>query len=194
MEGLERERLPLLVLDPLSLSQVSQDIQTVAEALGVAHRGAMVVEEMEDSFREVREETARDRASPEYRPPKVLIQWWPKPVIGPGRLSWVHDILGLVGAENPLGQDDVRSRPMSDAEVAEVAPEAIVLSWCGIDPRKYRPDVVFRNPAWQEVPALRNGDVHCVPEAYLGRPGPRLTFGARALREVVRSVLKSVGG
>ena len=69
-----------------------------------------------------------------------------------------------------------------------MAPDAIVISWCGVDPEKYRPDVVFRNPAWQEVPALKNGQVHCIPEAYLGRPGPRLVEGARALRGVVESV------
>lgn len=194
VEELERERLPLLVLDPVSLPDVLRDIRTVADSLDVPRRGVAVVEGMEEVFREVRGEATRDRESSEDRAPRVLIQWWPKPVIGPGRLSWVQDLLDLVGAENPLGDEEVRSRPMPDEEVAELAPKAIVISWCGVHPDKYRPDVVFRNPAWQEIPAILNRQVHCIPEAYLGRPGPRLTFGARALREVVRSVLDQAEG
>jgi iron complex transport system substrate-binding protein len=121
--------------------------------------------------------------------PRVLIQWWPEPVIAPGRESWVRDLLAIAGAVNPLAEDAVRSRPLSDEEVAEMAPDAIVLSWCGVSPSKYRPDVVRRNPLWREVPALRNGQIHCVPEAYLGRPGPRLVEGARALARIVDSIV-----
>ena len=53
---------------------------------------------------------------------------------------------------------------------------------------KYRPDVVYRNPVWAELTALREGRVFCVPEAYLGRPGPRLVEGVRALREIVERI------
>jgi iron complex transport system substrate-binding protein len=197
VEGLEREGLPLLVLDPTSLSEVLQDIRTVARVLGVEQRGDAVVGEMEAVFAEVGGEADADAGTPGEsearrgigsRPTGILIQWWPKPVIAPGRLSWVQDLLHMAGAANPLGEEDVRSRPMTDEEVAGLVPEAIVLSWCGVHPSNYRPDVIYRNPLWQRVPALRHGQVHCVPEAYLGRPGPRLIEGARALRGVVRSV------
>jgi iron complex transport system substrate-binding protein len=196
VEGLEREGLPLLVLDPTSLPQVLQDIRTVARALGVAERGEAVVGEMEAAFAEVRREAAAEAATLResgHRPPGILIQWWPKPVIAPGRLSWVQDLLHMAGAANPLGEEEVRSRPMTDEEVVALAPEAIVLSWCGVHPSKYRPDVILRNPLWREVPALKHGQVHCVPEAYLGRPGPRLVEGALALRGVVRSIRSGNG-
>ena len=53
--------------------------------------------------------------------------------------------------------------------------------------REVRPDVVLNNPALQNVKAVQKGRVYCVPEAYLGRPGPRLTEGYRALRGIVES-------
>jgi iron complex transport system substrate-binding protein len=196
VEGLTREGLPLLVLDPISLAGVLEDVRTVAAALDVRERGEAAVEEMEAAFARVREgatdkrEEGRDG---EGRRPGVLVQWWPKPVITPGRLSWVHDLLELAGAGNPLGHEAVRSRPLSDDEVAKLAPEAMVIAWCGVHPSKYRPEVVLRNPLWQEVPALKHRRVHCVPEAFLGRPGPRLVEGARALRGVVREVLALEG-
>lgn len=187
---LEQAGLPLLVLDPTSLDDVLQDIRTVAAALGVPERGEAVVVGMQGALDSVREEAAAgarshaDTGQREERP-RVLVEWWPKPVIAPGKLSWVHDLLELAGARNPLGGERVRSRPMTDDEVAGLAPDAIVISWCGVNPAKYRPDVVLRNPRWQDVPAVRHGRVFCVPEAFLGRPGPRVVEGALALRSVV---------
>jgi len=192
--ALDDDGFPLLTLDPTSLSDVFADIRNVARSLDVGERGEDVVRGMEEALRHVAPlsgpVSGRDHIGPAepVAPPSILIEWWPKPVIAPGRLSWVHDLMEMVGADSPLGDEEVRSRPMSDEEVADAAPDAIVISWCGVDPAKYRPDVVFRNPAWKDVPALKNGQVHCVPEAYLGRPGPRLVEGARALPRVVDSV------
>ncbi len=193
VEELKRARLPVLVLDPTSVADVLRDIRTVSAALGVPARGEAVVGEMEKALESVRrsvaEGNARDDGGGGRRRgrPQVLVQWWPKPVIAPGRLSWVHGLLELAGAHSPLGAEEVRSRPMTDDEVAACAPDAIVISWCGVKPSKYRPDVVLRNPRWKDVPAVRLGQVHCIPEAFLGRPGPRLVQGAMALRRVVES-------
>jgi len=188
VENLEKEGLPHLVLDPTSLSDVFGDIRTVAKALGVEARGEEVVSGMERTFAEVR---APAGSVTDTRPPSILVQWWPNPVISPGKLSWVHDLLDIAGARNPLGGEEVRSRPLADEEVASVAPDAIVLSWCGISPAEYQPEVVLENPLWQHLPAVQNRQVHCIPEAFMGRPGPRLVEGARALAEVVAAVRRN---
>jgi iron complex transport system substrate-binding protein len=77
---------------------------------------------------------------------------------------------------------------MSDEEVAELAPDAVVLSWCGVHPDKYRPDVILGNRRWSELPFVRNERVYCVGEPYLGRPGPRLVEGVRRMREIVEQL------
>jgi len=174
--GLERAGLPYLALEPVSLEDVYRDIREVARALGVPERGEALV-------REMRAELV-DRSEFEDRP-SVLVQWWNRPTVAPGRLSWVTDLLGLVGGRNPLGGENVKSRPVSDEEVSEMNPDAVVLAWCGVRPEKYRPDVIYRNPRWQGVKAVRNGRVFCVPEASLGRPGPGLVDGYRALLKIV---------
>lgn len=181
VERLEAAGLPWIAPEPVSLEDVYRDVLEIAERLGVPDRGAALVAAMQ---REMAAEPAAASAGAGDGP-SVLVQWWPKPVIAPGRLSWVHDVLERAGAVNPLGGEAVKSRPLEDAEVAALAPDVIVLSWCGVDPAKYRPDVVYRNPAFAQVPAVRQGRVVCVPEAYLGRPGPRLVDGVRALRGAV---------
>lgn len=179
VEGVEAAGLPVLTLDPMSLDDVYANIREVARRLGVEARGEMLVGEMQ--------ETLRRSASiaPKSALPRILIQWWPKPVIAPGARSWAHEVIEAAGGVNPLGHEDRPSRPLTDEEVAELAPDAVVIAWCGVHPDKYRPDVVLRNPAFQDVPAIANRQVHCVPEAFLGRPGPRLVEGVAALRKIV---------
>lgn len=179
VEGLEAAGLEYLALEPVSLEDVYANIREIAHALGVPERGEMLIDEMRDEL--------VDRGLSKTRP-RVIVQWWHRPTVAPGALSWVTDLLGLVGAENPIGQEPVKSRPISDDELAYLNPDIIVLSWCGVKPEKYRPEVVARTPAWQSVNAVQRGRVIGVPEAYLGRPGPRLIEGYRALAKIVEAI------
>jgi len=176
VSALERRRLPFVAPEPISLADVYRDVLDIAELLGVPERGRTLVRAMKEEL---------DAPPPPPDAPSVLVEWWPKPVIAPGALSWTTDVLHAAGARNPLEAESVKSRPVADEEVRALAPDAFVISWCGVHPDKYRPDVVYGNEAWADLPALREGRVFCVPEAFLGRPGPRLVEGVRALREVV---------
>ena len=80
------------------------------------------------------------------------------------------------------------STPVTAEQARELDPEAIVISWCGVPTAKYRPRLVLERPEWHEVAAVRNGRVYCISEAVLGRPGPRLIDGVRALRQVVADI------
>lgn len=187
VEQLEARGLPFIAPEPVSLDDVYRDIATLATHLGVEARGEALVQEMRAHM----QGTAATRPNPHVRRrrPRIVVQWWPKPVFAPGRLSWVHDVLEAVGAEHPLAGEAVKSRALSDDEIGAYDPDAIVIAWCGVDPAKYRPDVVLNNPAFAETAAISHKRVVCVPEAFLGRPGPRLTHGFTALKTLVEEIL-----
>jgi len=176
VEELTRARLPFIAPEPVSLEDVYGDIRRIGAELGAVARAAALVESMQ------RELASAPQPS---RAPRVLVEWWPKPVIAPGRLSWVDDLLTCAGAVNPLHEAAVKSKPLTDEQACELLPDAIVISWCGVKVQKYRPEVVYRRPAWQSLPALEQRRVYAIAEAYLGRPGPRLVEGFRALRRIV---------
>lgn len=176
VEQIAAAGLPYLAPAPESLADVAGDVRQIARLLGVEAAGEKLASELEEAF--------RPQPAPARRP-KIAIQWWPKPVILPGRLSWAHDLVELAGGENLLGGEEIKSRPVEDEEFARLAPDAVVLSWCGVELHKYRPEVVARNPSWQQVPAITQGRIFNISEAFLGRPGPRLREGLAALREVV---------
>lgn len=163
--------LPVLVLEPVSLADVRANVRAVAAALGVPERADAIVGELE--LRAV---------PPPDRRPRVLVEWWPKPVIVPGRRSWVTDLVEAAGGENPFGDRDVKSTPITVAEAVAAAPDVVAIAWCGVPTSHYRPSVVGKRAGWADVPAVRGGRVVPIPEAWLGRPGPRLVEGFRALR------------
>ncbi len=184
VERLEARRLPYVAPEPLSLEDVYRDVRDIGELLGAAEAARALVDEMRTVLgagEAVADEPAADA-------PSILVQWWPKPVISPGRRSWATDVIRAAGGRATLGNEDHKSRPMTDEEVAALAPDAVVLSWCGVPPDKYRPDVVLRNEAWADLRFVQEGRVYCVGEPYLGRPGPRLVDGVHALRAIVREL------
>jgi len=179
LENLEKAGFEYLAPEPVTLEDVYGDIRRIARALGAEERAERVIHDMHRSIEASRGGAGRGR-------PTILIQWWPKPVIAPGRLSWVHDLIELAGGSNPLGGEEVKSRPMENAEVRDIDPDAIIMSWCGVDPRKYRAEVVYDKPEWADLEAVRRRRVYAVPEAYLGRPSPRLTSGSQALHSIIQ--------
>jgi len=182
LEGLDGAGLRYEAPEPTQLDHVLRDVTDIARWLGHPARGEALVQEL-----------ARGLAplpAPARRP-RILVEWWPKPVIVPGRDSWVTELLHRAGGINPLADDPCKSRPVSDEEVRAMAPDAVVICWCGVPFHRYRPDVVAGREAWADTPALRNDQIHRVPEAFLGRPGPRVVEGLRALRAVVEAAAAS---
>jgi iron complex transport system substrate-binding protein len=180
VEALNAAGLPILVVDPQSLDDVYADIERIACALGVGERGR-------DLTLRMRREAVACPSETMSRP-SMLVEWWPKPVIVPGKRSWVSDMLLIAGAVNPWSDRDCKSLPVTDEEVIAAAPKAIILSWCGVAPEKVRPDVVRRRGAWGSVPAVANDRIYCVPEAWMGRPGPRLILGIREMGRIVADI------
>ena len=152
-----------------------RNIIEIGELLGVSGKAEQVVCEMVD--RMVSAELSQHS-------PTLLIQWWPKPVIAPGQLSWTEDLILAAGFKNPIGDREVKSTPLTDEEVLELNPDVVVISWCGVDFSKYRPKVIYRNPLWQETNFVKNKNVFRVSEAYLGRPSPRLVDGLMELKKI----------
>lgn len=178
VERLEAAGLPYIAPEPVSLADVYRDVREIGRLLDAEERAEEVVAGM-------RAELEVGDGGEDDERPSILIQWWPKPVITPGRLSWATQVVEAAGGRAVLADEEVKSRPMEDAEVAERSPDAVVLSWCGVHPDKYRPDVVLGNEAWQDLPFVKEERVYCVGEPYLGRPGPRLVEGVRRMRRIV---------
>lgn len=170
VEAVRGAGLPLLVLDPVSVADTLQSVREIGAALGLMEEAGRLADELEAELRSLA------RSFP--RPPRVLVEWWPRPIIAATRDSWVTDLLQTLGAENALGTRPGRSTPLTLEEVRAARPDLIVCSWCGA--KKLRPEVIEARGLG--VPVV------CVPESGLGRPGPRLIEGARQIAAALRAL------
>lgn len=163
LEDLRVAGLPVLVLDPVSVPQTLQDILTIGEATGLQARAQALTERFSGQLAALHRNFSR--------PPRVLVEWWPRPIIAATHDSWVTDLLEAIGAVNALADRAGRSSPLTLEEVRASRPDLIVCSWCGV--KKLRPEIIEARGLG--VPVV------CVPESGLGRPGPRLIEGAEQI-------------
>ena len=170
--------LPVEVIAPKSIDDVAESFVRIGALLGVEARGQVLADELRAGIA---------GAAPLSWSPRVLVEWWPKPSIAAGRRSWVHDLIVAAGGRNAL-DEDVPSRPLGDDEAVRLAPDLVVIAWCGVPLHKYKPELVLNRPTWSDVPAVRERAVVPITEAWLGRPGPRLVLGYRALRRALESM------
>jgi len=69
------------------------------------------------------------------------------------------------------------------AEIVRRAPDIVIGSWCG---KKFRPEKVAARAGWQDVPAVKNGQLFEIKSADILQPGPAaLTDGLEQLHGIV---------
>ncbi|TZF90337.1 ABC transporter substrate-binding protein [Cognatilysobacter lacus] len=120
--------------------------------------------------------------------PKVYFEEWDSPIIS--GIQWVSELVEIAGgidllparSREPLARQRIVA---DDREIIDAAPDVIIGSWCG---KKFRPERVAARPGWQDVPAVRNGELHEVKSPLILQPGPAaLTDGVRELQRIVRA-------
>ena len=193
VEALRRRGLPHLVLDPRRWPEVLASIQAVADATGCGPRGRRLVRQLEERAAAVRRRMAALVAR-RGRPWRLFLEWWPRPLITPGRHSWFTDMAAMVGGENIFADLDRTSGVVDPGAVLEREPDAILLCWCGtlqghMDPRR-----VAARAGWERLAAVRQGRVVPLPEALFGRPGPRLVEGLERLAAILTGFFRAEVG
>ena len=128
------------------------------------------------------------------RRPRVYFEEWDEPPIS--GIRWVSELIGIAGGEDvfpelaaqPLGKDRIIADPL---EIVRRAPDIIVGSWCG---KKFRPEKVAARPGWQDVPAVRHGQLFEIKSADILQPGPAaLTDGVEQLHRIVTQWMDAHG-
>ena len=78
---------------------------------------------------------------------------------------------------------------VSDKEVADAMPDVIVLAWAATGTRA-QPAKALRNPAWRDVPAVKNRRVVVISDELLNTPGPPLMKGVQELLRALHPEFK----
>ncbi len=166
----------VLTLDPHTLEEVLATIVAVADAAGVAERGADYVAALRRRLADIAHAVADRR-----RRPTFVLEW-----IDPPFLSghWVPDVVTAAGGSPVLALAGERSVATDWPAIAGAGAEVVVVAPCGfdLDGASAQADAVLAQlPPEVEVWAID-------ADGYLVRPGPRLVAGAEQLAAVLHGV------
>ncbi len=124
-------------------------------------------------FDRIAAEVARRRQG-KPRPRVLHLEWFDPPFLSG---HWNPDLIALAGGDEVLGRSGEPSRRASWEEIAEAAPEVVLLAPCGFTLERSATEQAAwsRAPSWRDLPAVRAGRVVLADgSAYFSRPGPRL--------------------
>jgi iron complex transport system substrate-binding protein len=173
--------LEVHIFNHRSVADIFRMISTLGGMLGCEAKTKRLVAEFEEGLDKLKTATAKLP-----RRPKVYFEEWDEPQIS--GIAWVSELVGIAGgidifpelAKQSLARDRIVKDPL---EVPRRAPDIILGSWCG---KKFRPRSVAARPGWDEVPAVREGELHEIKSSLILQPGPAaLTDGVHAIHSVI---------
>lgn len=180
-----RAGVPVLVFNQRSLAEIFEVLGQVAALVGAPQRGHALLLQFRERLGQM-QQAVQARLAQGRRRPRVYFEEWDAPQIS--GIRWVSELIGIAGGEDCLAelaaQPLAKGRIVADPlEVVRRAPDIIVGSWCG---KKFRPEQVAARTGWQDVPAVRDGQLFEIKSPEILQPGPAaLTDGAEALHRIV---------
>jgi len=180
-----RAGVPVLVFNQRSVAEIFEVLGQVAALVGAQQRAQVLLLQYRERLTQM-QQAVQARLLAGARRPRVYFEEWDTPQIS--GIRWVSELIGIAGGEDCFAelaaQSLAKGRIVADPlEVVRRAPDIIVGSWCG---KKFRPEQVAARPGWQDVPAVRDGQLFEVKSPEILQPGPAaLTDGAEALHRIV---------
>lgn len=170
----------VLCTNQRSLDEVLEAILVIGGALGREGDARALIADMRDEVKQVREYSSiwPDR-------PRVYFEEWPDPMIA--GIRWVSELIEIAGGQDVFtelrAQPGAKHRVVAAAEVVRRDPEIILASWCGKPVDK---SSIAARPGWENITAIRRGQVHEIDGEDILSPGPSLMHGLRRIHDLIQ--------
>ncbi len=167
-------RATVVTLDPMTLDEVLESIETVGGATGARSEARALVGDLRRCLAQI-------AAAVAGRPrPRLAVLEWTDPPFSSGH--WVPDMVTAAGAQSVLGRAGRRSEQIPWSDVHAARPDAVVVAPCG-----YRLDGARRLAEQLARAELVPRDVPLWAvdaDAAFVRPGPRVVDGVHTLAAI----------
>jgi iron complex transport system substrate-binding protein len=176
-----RKGVQVTVFNQRSVTEIFSMMFQVAAMVGQGERGLALIKPMQERLQEI---TAAAANLP--RRPRIYFEEWDEPPIS--AIRWVSELLGIAGgddifpelAREPMGKNRIIADGLT---IAQRNPDIIFGSWCG---KKFRPEKVAARAGWEQVNAIRNGQIFEIKSCNILQPGPAaLTDGVEQLHRII---------
>lgn len=191
--ALIRAGVQVTVFNQRSIDDIFSMLYQVAAMVGCAEEGQRRIDAMGLNLQDI-ERASQALISAGKRRPRVYFEEWDEPHIS--AIRWVSELVVVAGggdcfaelSQKSLGKD----RIIADGQtIVQRAPDIILGSWCG---KKFRPEKVAARPGWQDVPAVRCGQLFEIKSPEILQPGPAaLTDGVAQMHRIITDWMREHG-
>jgi iron complex transport system substrate-binding protein len=172
----------IVSLRPSRLDDILADVARVADAAGVAERGAALAAASRERLDRIRRAVAPARSRP-----RVACIEWIEPLMVAG--NWVPEMVALAGGTYEMVTAGAHSPVIGWDALVAAQPDVVIVMPCGFaleQTRRELPALIGR-AEWQALPAVRNGRAYAIDgNAYVNRPGPRIVDSAELLAGLIQ--------
>jgi iron complex transport system substrate-binding protein len=180
LRDLAKAGLNVMIFNQRSVDEILSMIVTLSSLVGASAKGEALVRQLQVNLEEIKKQA---KAFP--RRPRVYFEEWDEPMIC--GIRWVSELVEIAGGEDILSDlslsQGASGRIHDGKTVIEKKPDVILGSWCG---KKFRPEKVAARAGWDQIPAVRNHQLHEIKSADILQPGPAaLTDGVRRIFEIL---------
>lgn len=174
--------IPVLVVDPQSIGDVSRTAILLGRAVGAD--GDKLAASLDEKLAQVKQKIATSTSKPRVFH-EVDASDPAKPfTVGPG--SYIHDLITIAGGVNVAASTGSAYPQLSLEEIVRADPEVIIL---GDADYGTTPDQVAVRPGWAGLTAVKNKRVFPIADSLVSRPGPRVGDAAEAYAKLLHPEL-----
>ncbi len=153
----------------------------------IRHLGAVVgaAEEADRLASKYEARLAKISTSVRKHKPKVYFEEWDNLMIYD--IKWVSQLIEIYRGKDIFSllseQKAAKDRFVYSEQVIADVPDIILASWCG---KKVRPEKIAARDGWQDIPAVKSGNINEIKSPLILQPGPAaLTNGLDAICSVL---------
>lgn len=188
-----RAGVQVTVFNQRSVEEILSMLYQVAAIVGCAEQGLAWIAATRARLDGLRAAVQALQAGGKRRP-RVFFEEWDEPHIS--GIRWVSELMGIAGGDDvfpelarmPLGKDRIIA---DGAEIVRRNPDIVIGSWCG---KKFRAEKVAARAGWQDVSAVKHGQLFEIKSADILQPGPAaLTDGVAQLHRIVTDWMQQHG-
>jgi len=174
-------RPKIVALEPNALEDIFIDLERVADALGVAERGA----DLAAALRRRMTAVERRAATAAERPTVACIEWI-EPLMAAG--NWMPELVEMAGGVSVVGRAGEHAPWLEWAELVALDPDVIIAFPCGFDIQRTRREIgpLTARPEWSNLQAVAAGRVYLADgNQFFNRPGPRVAEALEIMAEML---------
>ena len=176
----------VVVLQPKTLEEIFDSIRQVGQSCEALEPADNLVRKLQS-----RVEAVRKRLADVAQRPKVFSLEGINPLVIGGH--WIPDLLEIAGGRQSLYPAGCPATRLAWREILEYAPEKLFIDLCSSDLDRHLSEIPWlaNQEGWQELPAVKSGEIYLIDHVYFSCPGPRVVQGLEILAQLTHPELFS---